>query len=231
MTIPILNSSDSTSQHFLETETAIPETVPDETPVFPTSRKKYSIEKIVQVLLRKSLPQVRTVEDDWKIEVSNANGTVKSIREWGKAAFKDNRKQIRAFESIISAFLLTFYDEKPDEMEPENTAGSLPKGHRAKFRVTKRALMRLKGSEKEMQLVCLLHGPGGSGKSAVINLVQAYARSYCENIGHPYTSRTIVISAMSGVAATLLHGETTHSLLGLNRSSITKEEQEMWADT
>ena len=62
-----------------------------------------------------------------------------------------------------------------------------------------------------------MHGPGGSGKSTVINLVNAYAREYCELLGHAFTERTIIICAMSGVAATLLHGETAHSAIGLNR--------------
>ena len=62
----------------------------------------------------------------------------------------------------------------------------------------------------------LLHGPGGCGKSTVIDLVKAYACEFCALVGHPFTSRTIVVTAMSGVAATLIHGETTHSAIGLN---------------
>jgi hypothetical protein len=65
----------------------------------------------------------------------------------------------------------------------------------------------------------------------VINLVQAYAKSYCEELGHPYTSRTIIVTAMSGVAATLLHGETCHSVFGLNRKGLTEEEKDLMADT
>jgi replication-associated recombination protein RarA len=43
-----------------------------------------------------------------------------------------------------------------------------------------------RGSE---QLICLLHGPGGSGKTAVIDLLIAYAREYCSyNEGYQFTS-------------------------------------------
>ena len=90
--------------------------------------------------------------------------------------------------------------------------------------------MDLKGGRDE-QLIMLLHGPGGSGKSTVINLVVNYARDYCEHLGHEFNSRTIVITAMSGVAATLLNGETTHSALGLNQGSISEEQRKAWSDT
>ena len=37
--------------------------------------------------------------------------------------------------------------------------------------------------------------------------------------------------AMSGIVATLLHGETTHSAMGLNRKKIPNEMVEEWEDT
>ena len=61
-----------------------------------------------------------------------------------------------------------------------------------------------------------LHGPGGSGKSHVVNVVMMYAKFFCENLEHRFTKRTIVDTALSGVAATLIGGETTHSESGLN---------------
>jgi len=65
----------------------------------------------------------------------------------------------------------------------------------------------------------------------VINLVKAYAMEFCDLLGHPFTLRTIVVTAMSGVAATLLHGETTHMSMGLNRASVTQDMIEAWSDT
>ena len=80
----------------------------------------------------------------------------------------------------------------------------------------KKALQRLRGIGNAKDLICLLHGAGGSGKSTVINLVKAYAADYCAALGHKFTNRTIIVMAMSGVAATLLNGDTVHSVLGLN---------------
>ncbi len=91
-------------------------------------------------------------------------------------------------------------------------------------------MRRLEGGERKPQLVCRLHGTGGSGKSTVINMVKAYARDYCKELNHPFTNRTIVVTAWSGVAATLLNGETTSSVLGLMRGGITEEEKDVFAD-
>lgn len=131
------------------------------------------------------------------------------------------------FEVLISAFLLTFYDETPEAKSDATTDyRSL-----STYRKSKNALKQLRGctGEKEFNLVCLLHGPGGSGKSTVINTVKAYAANYCEGLGHSYTSRTIIVTAMSGVTANLLNGETTHSVLGLNRDTVQNEEAEDWS--
>ena len=88
-------------------------------------------------------------------------------------------------------------------------------------------------ARKNTKCYLVLHGPGGSGKSTVINVVQAHAKSYCETLGHPFTHRTIVVTAMSGVAATLLHGDTAHRALGLMKTSskFTQDKLDEWADT
>ena len=194
------------------------------------TRTAYTVDQIVKVLLRRIT--TRTSVPVWKdknVDVTPAIGSVKSIREWSKAALGSDRKQQRAFEAITAAFVLSFYDESP---EYRNDATTEAGATRSKFRQSKKALRRLKGNQTEDQLICLLHGPGGSGKSTVINLVQAYAKGFCAQIGHTYTPRTIVITAMSGVAATLIHGETTHSAVKMNSSasSIPQKYIDTWAD-
>ena len=105
----------------------------------------------------------------------------------------------------------------------------------AQFAREKRLLEKLvekqrRGSE---QLICLLHGPGGSGKTTVIDLVMEYAREYCSFMdNYTFSSRTIVVTAMTGVAATLLMGETVHSAVYLNqKKNIQPEQVEVWEDT
>lgn len=192
-----------------------------------------SIRKIVELLLSKKEARTRAnvFERNPDVKVNNADGSISSIKDWARAAGLDEI-QTRAFECIIASFLLTFYDDAGDgdDGNDDHTSHSM----RSKFRRQEQHLHKLKG-DKEKQLICLLHGPGGSGKSTVINLVTSYAKEFCENLGYPFTSRTIVVTAMSGVAATLLHGETTHKALGLNSKLETiKGDDDMlkaWAHT
>jgi hypothetical protein len=74
-----------------------------------------------------------------------------------------------------------------------------------------------------------LTGPGGSGKSRVIKEVLAYANEFCMNLKVPFTTRTILICAMSGVAATLINGETAHSALHLNTQDKNITDDQMTA--
>ena len=195
---------------------------------FHTERERYSVSDIINLWLRKKEPRQPT--NVWKgktVDVRRATGSIKSIREWSKACFGSDKKQQRAFEVLISSFLLTFYDEKPEDV---HDATEETTKRRSKYRRAKRALKRLRGIGDSKNLICLLHGSGGSGKSTVINTVKAYAADYCAMLGHKFTSRTIVVTAMSGVAATLLGGETTHKVLGLNRDTIQNEEKLDWLD-
>jgi hypothetical protein len=196
----------------------------------PTHSKK----QLVTVYLTRTSSRARekVFENNPNAEVLEANGSYESMKDWCKAA-KLDKKQKRAFESLVSAFILTFYNDT-DDTEQDDDA-EISTADRVAFRDIQKMLEELMGAHVEVrrekdQLICLIHGPGGSGKSTVVNLVIAYAKEYCELIGHPFTSRTIVVTAMSGVAATLLHGETTHSALGLNRK-IKNEEIEDWEDT
>lgn len=52
----------------------------------------------------------------------------------------------------------------------------------------------------------------------------------CDLLGHPFSSGTTAVMAMSGVAATLPHGETTHGALAL-MCKIQNKEIEEWEDT
>jgi len=192
------------------------------------------MKQIVTICLSRTSTHARAkvFERNKDAQVLEANGSLNNIQDWAKAAQLD-RKQKRAFESLIAAFLLTFLEEANDD-ETQDDAQLTP-ADRVKFHALKKASQKLMGAHVETrrdgdQLICIIHGPGGSGKSTVVNLVIAYAQEHCDLLGHPFTSRTIVVTAMSGVAVTLLHGETTHSALALMRK-IKNDEIEEWEDT
>lgn len=60
-----------------------------------------------------------------------------------------------------------------------------------------------------------LTGPGGSGKSKVIEQTIKYAEQFCDYLGVPFNEKTILVTAMSGVAATIINGETIHRAVHL----------------
>jgi hypothetical protein len=186
---------------------------------------------IVNILLRRTSRRSRTFQEisnrNEAVDVLEANGSVRSIIDWAKKAGLD-RGQRRAFEIMTSTFILTFYLDAPES--PTTTRGQ---GLRHPFIREKKLLERLADVRKrgQNQLICLLHGPGGSGKTAVIDLLMEYAREYCSYIDNfEFTSRTIVVTAMTGVAATILLGETTHSAVYLNQKRPLEAEQvELWS--
>jgi hypothetical protein len=148
-------------------------------------------------------------------DVMLANGSAHSIINWAELAGLD-AYQKRAFELITAAFVLTFHAE-PDDVSNEDRIHNT---FRARYHTAYEMLKDLYGIQDDSQLICLLHGPGGSGKSTVIDLVKAYSKEFCKTLGHEFNSRTIVVTAMSGVAATLINGETAHKAFGMMKKSL-----------
>jgi len=201
----------------------IPQETSDADPDHPRSRIAHSMKQIVTMHLSRTSTHARAkvFKRNKDAQVLEANGSLNSIQDWAKAAQLD-RKQKRAFESLIAAFFLTFLEEANDD-ETQDDA-EVTTVDCVKFHALKKALQKLMGAHVETrrdgdQLMCLIHGPGGSGESTVVNLVIACAQECCDLSGHPFASRAIVVTAMSGVAACLLQGETTHSSLALMRTA------------
>jgi hypothetical protein len=77
-----------------------------------------------------------------------ANGTTKLIQEWAKKLFSDpdanerDHAQQRAFEVIVSMFILTFYDETEQNEGKHNTGTAAPelrRNIRAPYRKLKKS--------------------------------------------------------------------------------------------
>ena len=64
-------------------------------------------------------------------------------------------------------------------------------------------------------------GAGGRCKTRVINAVMGYAKGFCKEINYMFDKRMIVLTALTGVAATLINGETLHSAAKLNYKRVT----------
>ena len=159
--------------------------------------------------------------------VVECNGTAMSVVDWGTKSNLDLR-QMKAFTIIMSKFLLTFHDTFP---ENDENISDLAKEELKKKRQELEELCAMGNvnDRGKNQLIVILHGPGGSGKSAVIELVCACAKKYCQNLNCHFDDNTIVVAAMSGVAATQLNGQTAHSKIGIGgNSKISGEQIEEW---
>ena len=157
------------------------------------------------------------------------NGTVDSIHSWCQQAnFDDN--QNTAFIVIISHFLLTFFEETDKDISTfESSLDNNATTRNAIMEVLAKHRLALEMlTQKRNRLRMFLDGPGGSGKSQVLKEVMNYASKFCKNIGIPFTKYTILVTASSGVAATLINGSTVHSSLKLNNAlnSDLRENQE-----
>jgi hypothetical protein len=204
--------------------------VADDTRLSSPSPSKHDI---ITVLLNKTRRRRRTFEEITKskrcVKVLEPNGSVTSIIDWARKA-KLDRGQRRAFEIIVSTFILTFYSDAEQTGQRGTEDDYFHNFDIEKVRLQTFAETEKRGSD---QLICLLHGPGGSGKTTVIDLVMKYAEEFCSYLDNfRFTSRTILVTAMTGVAATILLGETTHSAVYLNQKRPIEAEQiEIWSST
>ena len=149
------------------------------------------------------------------IQLCDANGSAKSIIKWGCKCNLDNHQRC-AFEVIMASFVLTYFKDAGKNNEEMTTRDNQS---RTKFVRERKLLCQLAElSNDTEQLICCLHGPAGSGKSTVIELVLLYAKEYCSYLPNViFCRKTIVVTAMTGVTATLICGETTHGALFLNQ--------------
>ena len=187
---------------------------------------------VASLLLHKRTRLTRSFQEitgnDSRRTVLQANGSAQSIIDWANKAGLD-RYQKRAFEIMASTFVLTYH--RIQDLQDMSLI------NKNRLRRETISLFKLSDADRrrnKRQLVGLMHGPGGSGKSTCIDLLLAYAKEFCSLLGpnYSFTSQTIVVTALTGVAASLLNGETVHSRLYLcQKKAITPERIETWEET
>lgn len=190
------------------------------------------------LLTRLSLEVVRrNIQNINELEQLNpAIGTAQSIQEWAKVVFTDtetgetDEDQQRAFEVITSMFILTFHEDA-SRNEGLQEYGTQAPFQRGIYQKTRRQLELLSGMRHHRQLLMFLTGAGGSGKSRVIDAVLAYSKGFCKRLGVLFDKRMIVVTALTGVAATLINGETVNSAVHLERDKITNDHIAEWKNT
>lgn len=128
----------------------------------PHERRRDIVTILLQRMSRRkhTFAEVTGLHDD--VDVLEANGSVQSIIDWAVKAAKLDRKQRRAFEVIARSFVLTFYNDNEEGVGDCNDE--------ALDEEQRKLEMLVETSKcKSRQLICLLHGPGGSGKQVDSN--------------------------------------------------------------
>ena len=138
------------------------------------------------------------------IEV-NVTGTLEYIRDYAEVTSKCNKDEMKAFELIVSPALQK----------------------RSHHYVVKK-LKDIHNDRK--QLICFLSGPGGTGKSKVVNAAIEYCQKLCAEINMKFTKRTIDVTALTGAAAVSIFGETTYTACYLN-GRVNAQHVDEWSYT
>jgi hypothetical protein len=165
----------------------------------------------------------KSIVEGKEVTCVDATGTADSISKWGQEKEFDIDQQ-KAFEVIVASFILTFHQDIENSCsDSTDVHGLLERANSSSLRRTRLDLEKL--CHKKKQLLLFLDGPGGSGKSTIIKEVLRYGSEFCKNIQYPFNEMTILVTATSGVAATLINGETIHRACHLNRKKPLTEEQ------
>ena len=124
-----------------------------------------------------------------------ANGTPESIFLWSKQAFPDSPRQQIAFQVLAAKFVLHYL---PNHVVTSNDVNS-PHDGDAELLRCKRLLIKMVGSRSSSKnLIMLLAGSSGSGKTAVVSEFYEYALQYCSYINEPFSSNVVLLTAYPG---------------------------------
>jgi hypothetical protein len=115
------------------------------------------------------------------------------------AKYKLDVYQKAAFDIMCSSFMLTYLEK--------STSSNLPNYQEAKSRLLAR------GADK--QLIMILSGAGGCGKSHVIGAAKAMCIYFCRCINQAFDVSSFLVTASTNSAAALIGGLTIHSVAQL----------------
>jgi hypothetical protein len=155
---------------------------------------------------RRRRPQSTTPEE---VDMIDPNGTKESIISWGQFYGLDDNQQ-GAFEVAASNFVMTYHLET-DHYNHDFTEQQQETMHHI-------SRIDLESLGAKQQLIMFMTGAGGAGKSNVITALIEYCKEFCANLGVLFDNQTIVITALTGVAATSIMGQTTSTGLGMTRT-------------
>ena len=157
-----------------------------------------------------------------------ADGTVSSILKWSQQDHLNmDAEQQLAFQIVTAACVLTHYRDA-ESFDMWTITQRRSSQTRRDFVQERKKLLTLSRLKNNVPLRMFLDGAGGSGKSRIIEEVLKYARDYTNRLNVSFDMRNIVVTAMSGVAAVSIGGETLHSAAAFNRKMANNDTS--WAN-
>ena len=156
------------------------------------------------------------VTDDESKRLPYVTGTLDNIRSYAENSFGGDNDQEFAFILTSSAFVMSLHERcfrKEKKRKRDKIHEEILKLHNRKH-----------------QFIAFLSGAGGTGKSKVIHTVKEYCKKLCDNLNVEFNQRTIVVTALTGVAAVSINGETTSKACGLNSKNEVSFDEE-WENT
>ena len=145
--------------------------------------------------------------------------------------------QYVAYEIICSTFLLnvlrqSWEDQNSEEVSGFATGTIRPNLDRSTIDARTKVIEKLMELGAKEQLIMYMTGPAGAGKSTSIEVAQQFCFEFCRSLGLLWNSNTFLFTALSGCAAALFGGVTTHSATFLNSQAknVTMDMIRIWKD-
>jgi hypothetical protein len=144
---------------------------------------------------------------------------------------KLDEKQYIAYQVICSTFLLGLVHEGCDGNTSVGKYFSAL-SHDDDHTCTQRSdlVENLKKRGARDQLIMLLSGPAGCGKSTSLELAQKFCHNFCMAVAVAFNDLTFYFTSTTGSSAALFGGMTIHSAAHLNKSKILEAYREEWKD-
>ncbi|EJK51740.1 hypothetical protein THAOC_29064 [Thalassiosira oceanica] len=137
---------------------------------------------------------------------------------------KFDRKQYAAYKILCCSFLLGLVREGTIGNSPNERLGDLlgDLGNDPDLAANRNEIEALLVSHGAMdQLIMLVTGQGGSGKSTCVSLAQRFCHSFCTRLAILFDDKTFTFTSTTGSSAAIFGGTTVRSAAYLNRVKIT----------
>jgi len=172
-------------------------------------------------------PATESINDEGK-GMQNRQQIIPTLKSVAMSAGKQlDEKQYVAYEVICCTFLLQLV------YEGGNCHTNLGRCLNVTLDSEMRTLMedttrKLKARGAKEQLIMLLTGPAGCGKSTSVQLAQQYCHSFCMAVAVAFDDITFYFTSTTGSSAALFGGMTIHSAAHMNKTNISDALRSEW---